>query len=79
LREDASKASAETNPWARDFFEGQRKVWVQKGGELIELPKEEHDQMMNTLSTVGDDLSKSKPELRAAYETLVAAVKRTEQ
>jgi TRAP-type C4-dicarboxylate transport system substrate-binding protein len=79
LREDATKASAETNPWAKDFFEGQRKVWVQKGGELIELPKEEHDEMMKKLSTVGDDLSKSKPELHAAYETLVAAVKRTEK
>lgn len=79
LRDDATKASAETNPWAKSFFEDQRKVWVQKGGVLIELPKAEHDEMMKSLSTVGDDLSKSNPEFHAAYETLVAAVKRTEQ
>ncbi len=79
LREDAAKASDETDPWAKDFFNGQRKVWVEKGGELIELPPEEEASMMKSLSTVGDDLSKSKPELHAAYETLVAAVKRTAQ
>ncbi len=79
LRDDAAKASDETDPWAKDFFNGQRKVWVEKGGELIELPPEEEAAMMKTLSTVGEDLSKSKPELHAAYETLVAAVKRTAQ
>ena len=79
LREDAAKASDETDPWAKDFFNGQRKVWVEKGGELIQLPPEEEASMMKSLSTVGEDLSKSKPELHAAYEILVAAVKRTAQ
>jgi TRAP-type transport system periplasmic protein len=77
LREDASRASDETDPWAQTFFNGQRKVWVEKGGQLIELPPEEEASMMKNLSSVGEDLSKSKPALHAAYETLVAAVNRT--
>jgi TRAP-type transport system periplasmic protein len=79
LRKDAAAASDETNPWEADFFDGQRKVWIEKGGELIELPPGEQASMMKSLSSVGEDLSKSKPELHAAYETLVAAVKRTAQ
>jgi TRAP-type C4-dicarboxylate transport system substrate-binding protein len=79
IRDDAQKAALAINPWEAKFFEEQRKVWVDKGGELIRLPPEEHAAMMESLVGVGDDLSKSKPALHDAYEALVAAAQRTKQ
>ena len=79
VRDDAQKVALDINPWEAKFFEGQRQVWIDKGGELIELPPEEHAAMMESLAGVGEDLSKSKPALHAAYEVLVAAAKRTKQ
>jgi TRAP-type transport system periplasmic protein len=77
LLDDAQKEAVKTNPWAMNFFNEQKKVWTDKGGELISLPPQEQAAMMANLSSVGEDLSKSKPALHAAYEALVAAVNRT--
>jgi TRAP-type transport system periplasmic protein len=77
--EDADKAATAINPWEKNFYEQQRKVWTDKGGELISLPPQEQAAMMETIAGVGEDLSKSKPSLHAAYEVLVAAAKRTKQ
>jgi TRAP-type C4-dicarboxylate transport system substrate-binding protein len=76
LRDDAQKDAVANNPWAMNFFEQQKKVWVEKGGELISLPPEEQATMMANLASVGEDLSKSKPPLHEAYQALVAAVDR---
>jgi TRAP-type C4-dicarboxylate transport system substrate-binding protein len=74
---DAGVASAkEIVPWQLDFYTKQRKVWTEKGGELISLPPDEQAQMMDKLKSVGEDMSKTKPGLHAAYETVVAALKR---
>jgi TRAP-type transport system periplasmic protein len=62
-----------------DGWEQGRKDWVTRGGELIELPKNEYAEMMQTLSSVGADVSKSSPALHEAYETMVEAAKRTRQ
>jgi len=77
LLDDSQKEAVKINPWAMQFFEQQKKVWLDKGGELIELPPDERASMMESLSSVGEDLSKSKPDLHQAYEALVAAVNRT--
>jgi hypothetical protein len=38
VRDDATKVSKEIVPFVNDFFAAQRKVWTDKGGELISLP-----------------------------------------
>ena len=50
------------------MYQEQRKAWTDAGGELISLPREEQASMMASLSSVGDDVSKSKPALHEAYQ-----------
>ena len=40
------------------------------------LPPDEQKQMMERVASVGDDMSKTRPALNSAFQTLVAAVKR---
>jgi len=81
LQQAVDKAAAEEtvtiNPIAIDLFNKARKSWTDSGGELISLPQDEQAQMMQTLSSVGDDISKAKPGVREAYEIVTAAAKRT--
>ena len=44
-----------------------RKAWMNGGGELISLPADEQSAMLETLASVGEDVSKTKPQLSAAY------------
>jgi TRAP-type transport system periplasmic protein len=74
---DAAAESVKINPFGLAFIDKMRKGWVAQGGELIDLPPAEQADMMKTLASVGEDVSKSNPALREAYETVVAAAKRT--
>ncbi len=75
--EDGLKESAAINAPALKMYHDQRNAWVANGGELISLPRDEQAQMMQTLASVGADVSKNNPALHEAYETVVAAAKRT--
>ena len=61
------------------MYHDQRKAWVDGGGELVSLPQQEQAQMMHMLSSVGDDVSKTKPALREAYQVVTNAANRTRQ
>jgi TRAP-type C4-dicarboxylate transport system substrate-binding protein len=74
---DAAKAVAAINSWTIDFNAKARKLWVDGGGEMIMLPAAEQSAMMKTLASVGDDVSKSKPGLAAAYQVVKDAAQRT--
>jgi TRAP-type C4-dicarboxylate transport system substrate-binding protein len=73
----AKQAETEVTPWALDFVVSQRKVWTDKGGELIALPATDHAEMMAKLATVGDDIVKTKAVLKPLWDQLVAAAKRS--
>ncbi|HEY6995890.1 MAG TPA: TRAP transporter substrate-binding protein [Xanthobacteraceae bacterium] len=75
-KDGASEAMA-INPWAIEINDRARKAWVDGGGELISLPAEEQSAMLKTLASVGEDVSKTKPRLRAAYQAVTEAVQRT--
>jgi TRAP-type C4-dicarboxylate transport system substrate-binding protein len=62
----------------RDFLVQQRKVWVDKGGELITLSPVEHAELIQKMAPVGPDIVKAKPELKPLWDTLLAAAKRSE-
>ncbi|HXQ50642.1 MAG TPA: TRAP transporter substrate-binding protein [Stellaceae bacterium] len=76
IDDEGAKTGLAVGPWQLDFYAKQRKLWTEKGGELIALPPDEQASMMKTLASVGGDLSKSKPALAEAYKTLVASVTR---
>ena len=76
---DAAAESLAIRPVAIDLFGKARKAWVDGGGELISLPRDEQATMMQTLGSIGEDVSKTKPAVHAAYEIVAEAAKRTRQ
>ena len=71
--------STSINPLALKLYQEQRKAWTDAGGELISLPRDEQAEMMRMFSTVGDDVSKTKPAVREAYQIVAEVAKRTRQ
>jgi hypothetical protein len=43
---------------------------------LISLPPDEQASMLKTLASVGDDVSKTKPQLSEAYKVVTSAAQR---
>jgi TRAP-type transport system periplasmic protein len=76
---DGAEVSKSIQPVALKMYQEQRKAWTDSGGELISLPREEQAELMRTLSSVGDDVSKPKPALHEAYQIVSEAAKRTRQ
>jgi len=70
------QAAAEAIPWSLDFLVDQRKAWAAKGGEVIALPAADKAELMAKLGSVGDDIVKTKPELKPLWDLLKATVKR---
>jgi TRAP-type C4-dicarboxylate transport system substrate-binding protein len=73
----AKQAEEETLPWGRDFLVTQRKVWVEKGGELIAFSAADQKELMAKMAPIGDDIVKSKPELKPLWDMLNAVAKRS--
>jgi TRAP-type C4-dicarboxylate transport system substrate-binding protein len=74
----AQQATKEVIPWAVEFITAQRKVWADKGGEVIYLSPADHAELMAKMRPVGDDIVKSKPDLKPLWDDLLAAAKRAE-
>ena len=76
VRDDATATSAGIVPFVKDFFAKSYKVWTDTGGELTSLPPDEQAAMVEKISSIGPDLSASKPDLNAAVNTVFASAKR---
>jgi len=76
---DGLSESLAINPPALKLYGEQRKAWIANGGELISLPADEQLAMMKMLSSVGEDVSGSKPALHEAFEVVDDAARRTRQ
>jgi len=70
-------ASTQVNPETVAINEKADKSWTAAGGELIKLPADEQAAMLKTLASVGEDVSKTKPALSAAYKVVTDAATRT--
>jgi TRAP-type transport system periplasmic protein len=77
IDKNAVDVSQSIRPVALELFEKARKAWVDGGGELISLSREDRAAMMQSIGSVGEDVSKAKPGLHAAYEIVADAAKRT--
>ena len=53
-----------------------RKVWVKKGGELIQLPPAERKLLMSKMATVGSTVATADPRIKKVYDKLLAVVKK---
>src|SRR5579864_285696 len=74
---DGAAASIQVNPETVAIDEKADKTWTAAGGELIKLPPDEQAAMLKTLASVGEDVSKTKPVLSAAYKVVTDAAART--
>jgi TRAP-type C4-dicarboxylate transport system substrate-binding protein len=79
IDKDGNAESLGIAQFAIDFRNKMGKGWEDQGGELIKLPREEQADMMRTLTSVGEDVSKTKPAVHDAYEIVADAAKRTRQ
>jgi TRAP-type C4-dicarboxylate transport system substrate-binding protein len=66
LHDDATAVSKDIVPFVDEFFAGQRKAWTDKGGELISFPADEQAEMIAKISSIGNDISATKPNLNKA-------------
>jgi TRAP-type C4-dicarboxylate transport system substrate-binding protein len=76
---DGAKVSVAMNPVALAMYAEQRKAWVDGGGELISLLRDEQSAMMATLASVGAAVAMAKPAVREAYQIVLDAAQRTRQ
>jgi TRAP-type transport system periplasmic protein len=75
---DAAAQQTAIYPLATEIVGKARKGWTDNGGELISLPADEQGSMMKTFSSVGADVSKTKPLLNDAYKVATEAAARTQ-
>jgi len=79
INKDAAAETVAINPAALDLFNKAREAWTAKGGELISLSPDDQVKLMQTIASVGEDVSRSKPAVHDAYEIVAEAAKRTQQ
>jgi TRAP-type C4-dicarboxylate transport system substrate-binding protein len=70
VRDDAAADDKDIIPFVKDFFAAQRKVWTDNGGVLTSLPADEQAAMVSKISSIGNDLSASNPDLNAALKVV---------
>ena len=73
----AQETGTEINAWQIDFLAQQRKIWVEKGGELDVLSPADKAEMMAKMGTVTDDIVKKNLDLKPMWDQLAATVKRS--
>jgi len=76
IDDDAAKANSQVNPETVDIVARANKTWTDNGGELINLPPDEHVAMLKTLASGAEAAVKAKPALEAPYQILVAGAQR---
>jgi hypothetical protein len=77
MRKDAASEAIAINPQTIEISDRARKAWMDGGGELISLPADEQSAMLKILASVGEDVSKTKPQLSAAYQVITQVAQST--
>jgi TRAP-type transport system periplasmic protein len=77
VRDDAAKTSKDIIPFVKEFYAKQYDICKSKGGEVINFPADEQAAMVAKISTIGEDLSKDKPDLNAAVKLVFETAKRS--
>ena len=72
VHDDAAKVSTDIVPSIIEFFDAQRKIWLDSGGQVNRLPPADQAELIAKVSSIGVDLSASKPDLNAAVKTAFA-------
>jgi hypothetical protein len=76
---DALQESEAVVPLAADLRNKSEAAYAASGGEEIKFSPDEQSAFLNMVSSVGADVSKSSPQLAAAYKIVTDAAARAEQ
>jgi TRAP-type C4-dicarboxylate transport system substrate-binding protein len=76
IHDNGAKVSKDVIPFVKEFFAKQVELWKSRGGVLTKLPPEEHKAMLAKVASIGEDLSKDKPELSRAVKLVFEAAKK---
>jgi TRAP-type transport system periplasmic protein len=71
----AAREALAIAPTAAEITRNAGKAWTSSGGELINLPPDEQASLLKLLASVGEDVSKTKPLLSAAYKIVTDAAR----
>jgi len=71
------QASTDIYQFSVDDINNGRDRWKSAGGEIIELPKAEHDALMKQLVTVGEQVVAKNPGEKAMFDLLRQTADRT--
>jgi TRAP-type C4-dicarboxylate transport system substrate-binding protein len=75
---DAAAQAVAINPQAIAINDQARNAWTGSGGELISLSSDEQSTLLKIIASVGDEVSTTKPSLRAAYKVVTEAARRSQ-
>lgn len=75
--DDGDREGKEVLAYQLNAIAEQRKVWMAHGGELHSLPPDEQAELMRRMSTIAEDVGKTRPAIRDMYQLLKEAVKRS--
>ncbi|MFZ3357612.1 MAG: TRAP transporter substrate-binding protein [Xanthobacteraceae bacterium] len=73
---DAASTAVAFDPRAIEIEDAAVKAWTAGGGEFINLPADEQAKMIETMSSVGADISKQKPGVAEAFKIVSDAAQR---
>ncbi len=73
----AGQVNKEIIPWSLDFLVKQRKAWTDNGGELITLTPDDKAGLIARTRSIGDDIVKTKPELKPMWDLFVSTTRRS--
>ena len=76
VHENGAKVSKDVIPFVKEFFAKQYEIWKSRGGVLNKLSPAEHAAMIAKVSSIGEDLSKDKPELNKAVKLVFEVANR---
>jgi hypothetical protein len=65
-------AEKRTDAFTGEFMAGMPKRWLEAGGEIFVLPEAERAKVAAALKTVGDDVTKDDPPVKAFFERVRA-------
>jgi TRAP-type transport system periplasmic protein len=65
-------AEKRTDAFTGEFMAGMPKRWIEAGGEIFVLPEAERAKVAAALKTVGDDVTKDDPPVKAFFERVRA-------
>ena len=79
VADNAYKIASEMQPFVEEFYQAQRKVWAEKGGTVIDIPKADKDKMIAELASLTEKTVVSEnADLKALWDVTVAAAKRNQ-